>query len=214
MFLVLLLLACPGGRGCSCDGIPAVQDVSFATPELRQIGGRFRGQPDEVLPPDLAFRAQGTCPTLSRAVVTRQNDVFSSVEVWGTGLDRVVSVSAQLEDGKMADAQFERRNLPDSPTPAADATPGAPSSAPPSSGATPAASPSSPPPAATPDAPPVASAPPASAPSTAEDGAPSLVFPIACKRCEIALGVRADSRLVACMGPGYSLRIENGRLVE
>lgn len=42
-----------------------------------------------------------------------------------------------------------------------------------------------------------------------EDG--GLRFPVACRDCEVYLGVRVGSRTVACMGPGYSLRWKNGR---
>jgi hypothetical protein len=41
----------------------------------------------------------------------------------------------------------------------------------------------------------------------------TLVFPIACTRCEIYFGVQAGDRTAACLGPGYSLSFEDGKIV-
>lgn len=37
-----------------------------------------------------------------------------------------------------------------------------------------------------------------------------LRFPVACRDCDVYLGVRVGSRTVACLGPGYSLRWKHG----
>lgn len=40
-----------------------------------------------------------------------------------------------------------------------------------------------------------------------------LVFPVACSQCEEYLGIDAGGRSAACMGPGYSLRFMDRRVV-
>lgn len=146
MLLPLLLLA------CRCGGPPTLQDVSYDKPELRQVGGKFRGQFDDTLPAEISFAVQSDCPRIERAVRTRKNDLVAEVRVWGTGFERVDRVSAAMVSGELADAAFER-------------------------------------------------------------DADSLVFPVACDRCEVYLGMQAGGRAVACLGPGYSLRIEGGFLI-
>lgn len=43
--------------------------------------------------------------------------------------------------------------------------------------------------------------------------ADTLVFPVGCTDCEVYLGIRAGSRTAACIGPGYSLTVKDGRIV-
>lgn len=38
-----------------------------------------------------------------------------------------------------------------------------------------------------------------------------LLFPVACRDCEVYLGVRIGGRIAACIGPGYSLTWREGR---
>ena len=45
----------------------------------------------------------------------------------------------------------------------------------------------------------------------------TLVLPVMCRRCEVVLGVpapEAGGRVAACTGPGWSLRVEGGRLAD
>ena len=45
----------------------------------------------------------------------------------------------------------------------------------------------------------------------------TLVLPVMCRRCEVVLGVpapEAGGRAAACTGPGWSLRVEGGRLTD
>jgi len=45
----------------------------------------------------------------------------------------------------------------------------------------------------------------------------TLVLPVMCRRCEVVLGVpvpEAGGRVAACTGPGWSLRVEGGRLMD
>jgi hypothetical protein len=49
---------------------------------------------------------------------------------------------------------------------------------------------------------------------TTAEGAPALRFPVICRSCEVWLGVRVDTATAACFGQGYSIRFEDGRIVE
>lgn len=144
--LLTLLLA------CRCNPLDPPQEVSFATTEIRQVGGRFRGQDDAPLDPPDAFQLEQRCPEIQKARVVQTNPQIREVTVWGTHLDRIDKVGAALYDGTLANAQF----LPN------------------------------------------------------EDG--SITFPIACTRCELYLGLRVGGRIAACIGPGRSLSIEEGRI--
>lgn len=146
--LLILLLA------CRCNPLDPPQEVTLDRHELRQVGGRFRGQDDAQLDPPAAFALQGRCPELSRARIVQTNATIREVTVWGTHLDTVKRVGAALYDGTLANAQF----LPN------------------------------------------------------DDG--SITFPIACTRCELYLGLSAGGPIAACIGPGYSLSIEDGRIRE
>jgi hypothetical protein len=144
--LLALLLA------CRCNPLDPPQDVTFATHTLRQVGGRFRGEPDTPLAPQVAFAVEARCPKIEAVHVRHANERIREVTVRGTALDTVTHVGAALPEGTLASAQF-----------------------------------------------------------LLEDGA--LVFPIACTRCEIYLGIPAGDRVAACIGPGYSLTFEEGRVV-
>jgi hypothetical protein len=144
--LLILLVA------CRCNPLDPPQEVTFPTPTLHQVGGRFRGQDDEALDPPAAFALQQRCPQISKARIVQTNAQIREVTVWGTNLDRVKRVGAALYDGSLANAQF----------------------------------------------------------LTNEDG--SITFPIACTRCELYLGLSTGGRTAACIGPGYSLSVEEGRL--
>ncbi|MFN7145038.1 MAG: hypothetical protein ACK4YP_14775 [Myxococcota bacterium] len=144
--LLALLLA------CRCAPVEAPQNVSFPSPSLREVGGRFRGQPETPLDPALAFEVGARCPRITRVQVRRANDLFREVTVHGTGLDAVARIGAALADGGRANAQFLRKG-------------------------------------------------------------DTLVFPVACDACEVYLGVRAEDRTAACVGPGYSLTFREGRVV-
>lgn len=145
--LLALLLA------CRCNPLDPPQDVTFAEHTLRQVGGRFRGEPDTPLPPQVAFAVEPRCPRMASVHVRHANARIREVTVRGTGLDTVTHVGAALFDGTLASAQF-----------------------------------------------------------LLEDGA--LVFPIACTRCEVYLGIPAGDRTAACIGPGYSLSFEDGRVED
>jgi hypothetical protein len=144
--LLALLLA------CRCTAPEGPQEATFPTPALREVGGRFRGEPDAPLDPKVAFTLQSRCPQIERARLRKANDAIAEVTVRGARLDAVTRIGAALPDGTLANVQFIR-----------------------------------------------------------EDGA--LVFPVACAACEVYLGVKADDRTVACIGPGYSLTVLNGRIV-
>ena len=49
---------------------------------------------------------------------------------------------------------------------------------------------------------------------TTAEGAPALRFPVMCEDCELWLGTNAGAGLAACFGDGYSIRVEDGRVVE
>ena len=49
--------------------------------------------------------------------------------------------------------------------------------------------------------------------SFARDGG-ALIFPVACTACEVYLGIDAGGRTAACLGPGYSLRFVDRRVVQ
>jgi hypothetical protein len=40
-----------------------------------------------------------------------------------------------------------------------------------------------------------------------------IEFPVACAKCEVYFGLVVDGRASACFGPGYSLTVEDGRIV-
>ncbi|MDP2309885.1 MAG: hypothetical protein Q8P18_27955 [Pseudomonadota bacterium] len=143
--LLALLLA------CRCDPRDPPQDVTFTTHTVRQVGGRFIGEPDSPLAPETAFAVEPRCPRIDSVHVRRANARIVEVTVRGTGLAAVTRVGAALLEGKLANAQFVRE----------------------------------------------------------ED---ALVFPVACTQCEIYFGIPAGDRTAACIGPGYSLRFEGGRV--
>lgn len=93
--------------GCRCGGPPEVQEIA-PEPALRQVGGRFVGEPDTPLRPEAAFAAQALCPRLTRIVARRANATVHEVRVEGEGLARVKRVGAGLVDGTLANAQYER----------------------------------------------------------------------------------------------------------
>ncbi|MDO9280454.1 MAG: hypothetical protein Q7U06_00995 [Pseudomonadota bacterium] len=144
--LLALLLA------CRCDPLDPPQDVTFATPTLKQVGGRFYGQSDTPLAPQVAFEVEARCPRIESVHVRHANARIREVTVRGTGLAGVTRIGAALYDGTLANAQYIREG-------------------------------------------------------------DTLVFPIACTRCEIYLGIPAKDRTAACIGPGYSLSFEDGRVV-
>jgi hypothetical protein len=145
MFLLLL-------ASCSFDTRAPPQDVRFDIHEVRQVGGRFVGQDDTLLAPDVAFALQARCPRIDHAHLRQANDVIREITVSGAGLDQVTHVGAALYDKSLANAQFRREG-------------------------------------------------------------DSLVFPVACNRCEVYLGVDAGGRTAACIGPGYSLSLADGQIV-
>jgi hypothetical protein len=49
---------------------------------------------------------------------------------------------------------------------------------------------------------------------TTAEGAPALRFPVMCRSCDVWLGVRVDTATAACFGQGYSIHVEDGRIVE
>jgi hypothetical protein len=54
-------------------------------------------------------------------------------------------------------------------------------------------------------------------PARASTGGDGLVLPVMCRRCEVVLGVPAPDAggpVTACTGPGWSLRVEGGRLMD
>jgi hypothetical protein len=59
--LLALLLA------CRCTAPEGPQEATFPTPALREVGGRFRGEPDAPLDPKVAFTLQSRCPQIERA---------------------------------------------------------------------------------------------------------------------------------------------------
>lgn len=145
--LLALLLA------CRCSDPDAPQEVTFPRPALQQVGGRFRGEPDTPLDPQVAFAVQERCPRIEHVRLRVANPQIRELTVRGSGLDRVKRVGAAMPDGKLASAQF-----------------------------------------------------------LSEDGA--LVFPVACDACEVYLGIQAGDRTAACIGPGYSLTLHDGRIVR
>ncbi|MDP2311999.1 MAG: hypothetical protein Q8P41_03775 [Pseudomonadota bacterium] len=144
--LLALLLA------CRCSPLDPPQDVTFTTRVVRQVGGRFHGEPDTPLAPQVAFAVQERCPRIDSAHLRHANAQIRELTVRGTALADVTRVSAALYDGQLANVQYLLEN-------------------------------------------------------------DTLVFPIACTHCEIYLGIQAGDRTAACIGPGYSLSIENGRIV-
>lgn len=144
--LLALLLA------CRCNPLDPPQDVTFSTYALRQVGGRFQGEPDVPLAPETAFAVEPRCPRIESVHVRHANAKFREVTVRGQGLATVTRVGAALYDGKLANAHYLLEG-------------------------------------------------------------DALVFPIACTRCEIYLGIPAGDRTAACIGPGYSLSFEEGRIV-
>ncbi len=100
--LLALLLA------CRCTPPDTTQEVSFPSPVLREVGGKFRGQDDAPLDPQLAFGVQDRCPRIDRARIRRANEQISEVTVYGTRLDAVTRIGAALPDGKLANVAFVR----------------------------------------------------------------------------------------------------------
>lgn len=100
--LLSLLLACR----CSSPGTS--QDVTFPTHEMRQVGGRFVGEPDGPLDPKVAFAVQARCPRLEAAHLRRANDQIRVVTVRGAELGGVTRIGAALPDGKLATVHFVR----------------------------------------------------------------------------------------------------------
>ncbi|MCB9759899.1 MAG: hypothetical protein H6739_08700 [Alphaproteobacteria bacterium] len=49
-------------------------------------------------------------------------------------------------------------------------------------------------------------------PHLEKDG--SLRFALGCRTCELVLGMQVEGVKVGCLGPGYSLNLERGRLVR
>jgi hypothetical protein len=145
--LLALLLA------CRCNSLDAPQEVSFPSPVLRQVGGRFREEPTTPIAPQVAFAVEKRCPRIDRVRMRHANPAIREITLAGSGLDQVTRIGATLADGTLADAQFIREG----------------------------------------------------------DG---LVFPIACTDCEVYLGIPAGDRTAACMGPGYSIAVRRGRIVE
>ena len=143
--LLALLLA------CRCNPLDPPQDVTFTTHVIRQVGGRFRGQPDKPLAPQVAFAVEERCPRLDGVYVRHANSQIREVTVRGARLDGVTRVGAALYDGTLANVQFRLEGE-------------------------------------------------------------TLTFPIACTRCEIYLGIQAGDRTAACIGPGYSLSFEDGKI--
>jgi hypothetical protein len=99
--LLALLIA------CRCSTAEQPQDVSFASPQLRQVGGRFRGEADAPLAPEVAFAVQARCPRIERVHVRPVNAQIHELTVYGSGLDTVTRIGAALPDGKLANARFE-----------------------------------------------------------------------------------------------------------
>lgn len=101
--LLALLLACR----CTPDG---PQEVTFPAPALQQVGGRFRGEPETPIDPQVAFAVQERCPRIERARLRRANDQIREITIHGAGLDAVTRVGAALPDGTLANAQFLRED--------------------------------------------------------------------------------------------------------
>lgn len=145
--LLALLLA------CRCSTAEQPQDVTFPSPALQQVGGRFRGEPETPIEPQVAFDVQARCPRIDRVHLRPANPQIKEVTVWGERLDAVTRIGAAMPDGTLANVRFLHENN-------------------------------------------------------------SLVFPVACEACEVYLGVAAGDRTAACFGPGYSLTVYEGRIVQ
>lgn len=100
--MLLALLA-----ACSCSDPDAPQEVAYPAPALQEVGGRFRGETETPIDPQVAFAVQSRCPRVERARLRKVNAQIREVTVWGTGLDTVERIGAALPDGKLANVHFE-----------------------------------------------------------------------------------------------------------
>lgn len=88
---------------CACSsGGDSTLDFSQQAPQLQALETRFRGaETGDFLAPEKAAEAVALCPRLDRARLDWEENDRGILEVWGSGLDRVVALATQESDGRV-----------------------------------------------------------------------------------------------------------------
>jgi hypothetical protein len=88
---------------CACrSGGESSLDFSQQAPQLQALETRFRGaEAGDFLAPEVAAEAAALCPRLDRAHLIWEDTDRGILEVWGSGLDRVVTLATQSAEGRV-----------------------------------------------------------------------------------------------------------------
>ena len=88
---------------CACSsGGESSLDFSSQAPQLQALETRFRGaETGGFLSPESAAEAVALCPRLERAQLAWEENERGILELWGTGLERVVTLATQESGGRV-----------------------------------------------------------------------------------------------------------------